>query len=73
MCNTITLNEQQMNLLGEFIEADKAYQASRKAIDAIKDEMSPELDRLVNVRAQAYDSRRTAACIFASSVAEEVK
>jgi hypothetical protein len=70
MPKTITLKEQQMNLLGEYQKADAEFQAAKAAMDGA-DFMSKDFDRASNEFSRTNHNRMNAAAVFAASVAAE--
>jgi len=68
---SITLNEQQMNLLREYQEKDAEFEAAKTAM-AGADFMSKDFDRAANEFSRTNHNRMNAAAVFAASVAESV-
>ena len=67
MSETITLNEQQMNLLREYQKNDVEFQAAKVAMDGT-DFMSKDFDRAANEFSRTNHNRINAASVFAASV-----
>jgi hypothetical protein len=70
--NSITLNEQQMNLLREYLETDAKFQAAKAAMDGA-DFMSKDFDRAANDYSRTLNNRMNAASVFAASVAAGIQ
>ena len=70
--NSITLNEQQMNLLREYREKDAEFLAAKAAMDGA-DFMSKAFDRASNEFSRTNHNRMQAAAVFAASVAAGVE
>ena len=67
---SITLNEQQMNLLREYHERDVEFQAAKAAMDGTNF-MSKDFDRAANEFSRTNHNRINAASVFAASVAAD--
>ena len=69
---SITLNEQQMNLLREYHEKDVEFQAAGTAM-AGADFMSKDFDRAANEFGRTNHNRINAASVFAASVVGDLQ